>query len=231
MDATRIEVVLAGPTMHATGNVKSVVEPPKKSEKPTGQAASRQRSRPMLKQDQPVKVTAASLRYDGTTSKATYEGTAQLWQGDTSIKGDVVGIEQQDGRPLGLGLRRDDDDARPDGQGQEEERVRNMGASKEFRMRGRAHLATYTGDVHLNGPSGRRHRARNSRHHLEGIGRRTRTRGGVRYDEQPDACANRAARPPERHLTYTSADEIYVVTGLPVAIVDQMRPRDQRAER
>ena len=51
----------------------------------------------MLKQNQPVNVTAASLRYDGATSGATYEGTAQLWQSDTSIKGDTIGIDSKTG--------------------------------------------------------------------------------------------------------------------------------------
>ena len=42
----------------------------------------------ILKQDQPVSATSDRLDYDGGASHATYTGHAQLWQGETTIKGD-----------------------------------------------------------------------------------------------------------------------------------------------
>ncbi len=154
VDATRIEVVLGGPTMHATGNVKSVLQPPKKSDKGADKPAET-KIPSMLKQNQPVNVTAASLRYDGATSGATYEGTAQLWQSDTSIKGDTIGIDSKTGDITASGsvitttmLDQQDKDKK------KKERVRNMGTSKEFKYEDEPHRATWTGDVHLNGPSG-----------------------------------------------------------------------------
>jgi LPS export ABC transporter protein LptC len=219
VDATRIEVVLGGPTMHATGNVKSVVDPPKKSDKSAGQTASETKIPSMLKQDQPVKVTAASLRYDGTTSKATYEGMAQLWQGDTSIKGDVVGIDSRTGDLWASGsvvttmvLDQVDKDKK-------KERVRNMGASKEFKYEDALHLATYTGDVHLNGPSGDII-AEKFEGYLKPSG--DELERAEAYDTKNSLTLREQGRKTTgTHLTYTSADEIYVVTGLPVAIVDQ----------
>jgi LPS export ABC transporter protein LptC len=219
VDATRIEVVLGGPMMHATGNVKSVVEPPKKPEKSSGQTASETRIPSMLKQDQPVKVTAASLRYDGTTSRATYEGMSQLWQGDTSIKGDVVGIDSKTGDLWASGsvvttmvLDQVDKDKK-------KERVRNMGASKEFKYEDAMHLATYTGEVHLNGPSGDIIAEKFEAYLTESGQELERAEA---YDTTNSLTLREQGRKTTgTHLTYTSADEIYVVTGLPVAIVDQ----------
>jgi lipopolysaccharide export system protein LptA len=218
VDATRIEVVLGGPTMHATGNVKSVLQPPKKSEK--GSDKSPETKIPsMLKQNQPVNVTAASLRYDGSTSGALYEGTAQLWQADTSIKGDTIGIDSKTGDISASGsvitttmLDQVDKDKK-------KERVRNMGASKEFKYEDALRRATYTGEVHLNGPSGDVI-AEKFEAYLKESG------SELERAEAHDAANTLTLREQGRkttgtHLTYTSADEIYVVTGLPVAIVDQ----------
>ncbi len=51
----------------------------------------------MLKQDQPVNVTADELTYDGPAATAAYTGNAQLWQGETSIKGSTIVIDEKTG--------------------------------------------------------------------------------------------------------------------------------------
>jgi lipopolysaccharide export system protein LptA len=217
VDATRIEVVLGGPTVHATGNVKSVLDPPKKSDK----AAPATKIPSMLKQDQPVKVTAASLQYDGATSKATYEGMAQLWQGDTSIKGDVVGIDSKTGDLWASGsvvtttmLDQGDKDKK-------KERVRNMGTSKEFNYEDARRLATYTGDVHLNGPNGDVV-AQKFEAFLKESG--SELERAEAHDETNSLTLREQGRKTTgTHLTFTSADDQYVVTGLPVTIVDQCK--------
>jgi LPS export ABC transporter protein LptC len=218
VDATRIEVVLGGPTMHATGNVKSVLQPPKKSEKGSDKPAET-KIPSMLKQNQPVNVTAASLRYDGATSGATYEGTAQLWQADTSIKGDTVGIDSKTGDITASGSVITTTMLDQQDKEKKKERVRNMGTSKEFKYEDEAHRATWTGDVHLNGPSGDII-AEKFEAYLKESG------SELERAEAHDAGNTLTLREQGRkttgtHLTYTSADEIYVVTGLPVAIVDQ----------
>ena len=215
VDATRIEVVLGGPTLHATGNVKSVLEPPKKAEK-----SSETKIPSMLKQNQPVNVTAASLNYDGATSQATYEGSAQLWQADTSIKGDTDRHRQQDRRPQRLRLGRDDHDARSGGQGQEEGARAEHGLVEGVQVRGRAAPRHVHRRRALERPVTATSSPRNSR-------RTSRTAGNeLERAEAFDTANSLTLREQGRkttgsHLTYTSADEIYVVTGLPVAIVDQ----------
>mgnify|MGYP003298313169 CR=1 FL=1 len=58
--AQRIDVTLAGPKVKAKGNVRSVLQPAKKGQKPAdGKDETKVPS--MLKQDQPVNVTAENL--------------------------------------------------------------------------------------------------------------------------------------------------------------------------
>src|SRR4029077_16091706 len=92
VDAAGINVTLAGPTMLAWGNVQSLLQPAKKSG-----GGDNTKLPSMLKQDQPVIITGDSLSYDGNASRAAYDGNAQLWQGDTSIKGDSGAIYDKSG--------------------------------------------------------------------------------------------------------------------------------------
>jgi LPS export ABC transporter protein LptC len=214
VDAPHIEVALAGPTLHATGNVKSVMQPPKKS----GQDSDTKLPS-MLKQDQPVKVTAATLQYDGAMSKATYEGNAQLWQVDTSVKADAIGIDSKTGDLSGKGsvvtttmLEQTDDKKK-------KERVRTMATSMEFKYEDALHRATYTGDVHLNGPQGDMNSAKLELYLKPSGDELERAEG---YDAANAlALREQGRKTTGTHLTYTAADEIYVVTGLPVTIIDQ----------
>ena len=90
--------------------VKSDLRPKKASRQAGGAPAARRRGsgstpRPtgqtrlpaMLKQDQPVSATSDRLDYDGGASHAIYTGHAQLWQGDTTIKGDRIVLDDEKG--------------------------------------------------------------------------------------------------------------------------------------
>src|SRR5262249_35499127 len=101
VDATTIDVTLDGPKMKASGNVRSTLQPPPPA-KP-GEAAPDVKMPAMLKQDQPGQVLANGLDYDGATSKATYTGAARLFQGDTSIKGETITIDNKVGNMTASG--------------------------------------------------------------------------------------------------------------------------------
>ena len=98
VDAPKLDVTLEGPKVKAVGTaseiVKSVLQPAQKDAS-TGNASVKMPS--MLKQDQPVNVTAAAMDYDGTISKTVYSGKAQLWQSDTSIRGETIVIDGKAG--------------------------------------------------------------------------------------------------------------------------------------
>ena len=99
IDATRIDVTLAGPDVKAAGDVKSVVQVARDAAADRGSpAATATRLPSMFKQDRPVNVTADALDYAGATNRATYTGNAQLWQDDTSVKGAVDRARRQDRR-------------------------------------------------------------------------------------------------------------------------------------
>jgi lipopolysaccharide export system protein LptA len=82
IEADAIEVTLEGRKMAAAGNVKTVL---RSGEKTPG----------LLNPAQPAHVGAARLRYQGDVGHGTYSGGAQLWQGQTSIRGDQITIDQQ----------------------------------------------------------------------------------------------------------------------------------------
>ena len=147
VDATRIDVTLDGPKMKAVGNVKSVLQPPKK-----GASKDDVRMPSLLKQDQPVNVTGDDLNYDGAASRAVYTGKAQLWQGDTSVLADTLVIDNKTGDLTGTGsvatsvvLEQVDKDKK-------KERVRSIATSKDFKYEDSIRRATYIGDAHLSGP-------------------------------------------------------------------------------
>ena len=92
VDAAHIDVALAGPRLKANGDVKSVLQPPKK-DAPTSRSKSEVKTPSMLKGDQPVYVVGETLDYDGAASKASYKGRAKLWQADTSVQAETLEID------------------------------------------------------------------------------------------------------------------------------------------
>ena len=156
VDASRIDVTLAGPSMHATGSVKSVVRPAD----PTGRGRGGKddvRVPSMFKDDRPVNATADQLDYDGTAKRATYVGGAQLWQGDTTIKGSTITLDEDHGD-----LKATDPTTRTvlvqrrgeDGKGEPKERVTSIAAAKELVYDEATRRVTYVGAVRLSGPQG-----------------------------------------------------------------------------
>ena len=91
VDASGVNVALAGPSMEAWGDVRACCS----RRRSPGESSTKLPS--MLKQDQAVTITGESLNYDGVASRAVYDGSARLWQGDTSIKADSIGIDDRSG--------------------------------------------------------------------------------------------------------------------------------------
>ena len=99
------------------------------------------------------------------------------------------------------------------------ERVRTMATSKEFKYEDELRRGTYTGEVHLNGPQGDVV-AEKFELYLKTSGNELERAEG--YDTANGLTLREQGRKTTgARLTYTAADEIYVVTGLPVTIVDQ----------
>ena len=213
VDATRVDVALAGPKLKAAGAVKSVLQPVGKGAKSGGS----EKMPSMLKPDQPVNVTADDLKYDGAVSMATYTGHAQLWQGDMSIRAGTIVLDDKSGDLSATGsvatqlsLQRTNKTTK------KKEASRSLATSTDFKYEESAHRATYTTDAHMSGPQGDL-KATRIELYLKPSG-----------DELERAEAYEAVtllesgrRTTGDRMTYFGADERYLVTGAPVKIVDE----------
>ena len=218
VDAVAIDVTLEGPKLKATGNVRSTLKPA--TSKP-GEPANDVKMPAMLNQDQPVIVVAAGMDYDGTTSKGTYSGGAQLVQGQTSIKGASIVIDNKAGNLGATGgvvttTVLDQTSTGKDKEKKKKDRVTSTATAADFKYDDAARRMTYTKDAHMSGPEGDMTAARielflkPSGDELE----RAEAYEGVVLREQSRETKG-------SKLIYTTANETYVITGAPVKIVDQ----------
>lgn len=212
--AAQIDITLSGPHVRATGAVKSELSPTKSREAP---GTSRESKRPsMLKADQPVIVTADELTYDAPAATASYVGNAQLYQGDTFVKGNSILIDDDTGDLTAMGSVTTAIALEQEGKDKQKERVRTVASASEFKYEEAARRATYTGDAHVIGPQGDLTAARIELY-LKPSGdelERAEAYGDVTLRDQNRKTTG-------DRMTYFSGDERYVVTGTPVTIVDE----------
>jgi LPS export ABC transporter protein LptC len=173
----------------------------------------------LLKNDQPVYVTGASLDYDGARSFATYKGNARLWQGDTTILGDTIVLDETSGDLKASGSVRstfvlDQLDA----QTQQTKRVPSIASSKDLHYEDALHRATYTTDAHVNGPQGDCRGERIELYLVEGGGSLERAEAYRSVKVLAGARTSTGDR-----MTYFAADERYIMVGAPVRVIEECR--------
>jgi lipopolysaccharide export system protein LptA len=172
----------------------------------------------IMQADQPVFATSDHLVSESGSSHAVYTGHAQLWQGETRIRGDTVVFDSDKGDLAGEGhvesrmiLEQIND------QTKQKEKVMSVGTSKTLAYEDSRRVVIYTASAHLNGPQGDLTSDKievylkedgNEVDHLEGY-------KSVRL-KTPDGRVATGDR-----LTYHGADESYDMVGNPVRIVDQ----------
>ncbi len=215
VDATTVDVTLAGPVLTAKGDVKSVLQPPKKT---SGGDSARLPS--MLKQDQPVSVTADNLTFDGDANKATYGGRAELFQTDTIIKAATIVIDSKSGDLSAAGdvttstlLDQTDKETK------KKQRVRSMATAGTFAYNDKERKASYTDNVHFS-------QAEND---LTAATVDLFLKPGGNELERAEAADSgnklilreQGRRTEGATLKYSASDERYDVTGAPVSITDQ----------
>lgn len=198
--------------MQADTGVKSTITPRKDAK-----GSEKGRMPSMLADDQPVNVTADKLSYKGRDSAAVYSGNARLWQGsETTIKGATLTIDDRTGNLTSTGgvmttlvIR----DRAAKGKGKPETTI---GTSETFTYDDGKRLATYTGKANLRAPQGDVTGERielllekdtNELRRAEAYG----PNGEVQVRE-----GNRLAT--GSHMTYTAADDRYLMVGTPVEI-------------
>jgi LPS export ABC transporter protein LptC/lipopolysaccharide transport protein LptA len=210
--ASNIDVTLDGPIVVASKSVRSALKPA--AGKPAKADGSGRVS--MFKQDQLVAATADQLRYDGGKSSAVYTGNAQLWQGDTSIKGSTITIDQESGDLSAAGPVVTAITLEQEAKDKTREKVHSTGTSKDFAYEESSRRATYTGDAHMNGPQGDMTAAKIELYLKQSGDELDRAEA---YDSVTLRDQNRETK--GARMTYFSADERYVVTGAPVTITDE----------
>jgi len=216
VDAATIHLTLEGPKMKAAGSVKSELRPASKSE--NGKAGNDVKMPSLFKQDKPVIVLANGLDYDGSASTGVYTGAAQLFQGDTSIKGETISIDNKSGNLSASGGVTTTTVLEQVGKDKKKQRVHSVATSKEIKYEDADRRLTYQTDAHMSGPDGDMNAARIDLY-LKPSGDEL---------ERAEAFENVTLREQNRETTgskmiYTTADETYVVTGAPVKIVDECR--------
>jgi lipopolysaccharide export system protein LptA len=223
VDANQVDITLAGPLLKAAGAVKSILQSAKNGGRGAGQGAASDAKLPgLFKQDKPVNVTSDALDYDGRVNRANYTGNAQLWQEETSIKGatillddktgDLTATSTEGGMVATVTMLQEADTNK------KMQRVRSIASSKDFHYEDASHLATYTGSAHLTSPSGDLTASKIEMYLKPSGDEIDRTEG---YEAVTMRGQNRTVT--GTRLTYTTADQRYVVTGTPMKLVDECR--------
>ncbi|MDR1989619.1 MAG: LPS export ABC transporter periplasmic protein LptC [Acidobacteriaceae bacterium] len=209
VDATTVSLVLDGPVIDAHGTVKSVLQ-----SKSDGTSEAKLPS--LLKQDQPVNVTANELHYDGKANRATYTGNAQLWQQQTQIKAPKMVLDSNKGDLSADGPVATVTMFQETGDDGKITRTRTTGTADAFTYDDSARRATYTGNAHLNGSAGDMVSPKIELYLMP---------SGDELD-RAEAYENVTLRGNQRttkgtRLTYVGKEGRYLVTGTPVTIVDE----------
>jgi lipopolysaccharide export system protein LptA len=186
---------------------------------PSGRDATRPTVPGMLKDDQDVMVTADKLDYDGARSFATYTGSARLWQGDTTIQGDTIVIDETKGDLQASGSVRsafvlEQADENTGGT----RKVPSIASAATMHYEDALRRATYTTNAHVNGPQGDCHAEKIELYFVEEGGALERAEAYRAVRLVADARTATGDR-----MTYFAADERYLMSGAPVTIVEECR--------
>lgn len=178
----------------------------------------------MLKQNEPVTVTANRLEYDGATSLATYAGNARLWQEDTEVRADTIVLDDKNGNlnakanvrtMMTLAAK----DTGRKGTAKPKPAQPTITVAEELLYEDAKRRATYTTKAHMSGPDGDVTADKIELYLAESGGEL----------ERAEAYGNVVSRQETRraygaHLTYLAAKDEYTMIGAPVEVYDDTAP-------
>jgi lipopolysaccharide transport protein LptA len=209
--AENIDVTLDPRKMTAKGNVRSTLLPPQKA---TGKTPATKRPA-LLGDKEPVSILSTTLTYDEANKKAEYTGQTRLFQGDTSINADKLTLDEVKGDLSAAGkvvtnLQITSKKAEPGVKTKP-----TIGRAESFTYSDDTRMATYTTNAQFDGDQGHLSAAKlelqlakteNALETLEANGAVT-----AIVDKRTVTGAR---------LTHSPTDEMYVVLGAPVKMVD-----------
>lgn len=210
IDAPAIEVTLSPRKMVASGGVRTLLS--------AGRRRQDERGTTLLKETEPVSITADNLTFDEPAGKGVYSGKAWLFQGNTSIKADEITLDDRQGDLMAKGNvtsilpiagKKGDDQAA----------ATSTGRSGEFQFEDAKRRAVFAKDATLDGVQGNLRADHielflapkdNTLDKLEAHGTTVRV-----LVEKREASGT--------HLTYEPADERYTLVGSPVRFIESCR--------
>jgi len=220
VEARTIQMALGAQRIKADTNVRTIMI--SQSKPKPGETAVKMPS--MLKQDQPVNVKSNRLDYDSANGSAVYEGAARLWQDpDTEIRADKLVLEDKTGnlhattKVVTTMIITEGDDKAPAGKKTQTEPTNTT--ADELLYEDGKHKATYTGTVHMSGPSGDVTADRIELFLAEQGGQLERAEADGNVVSRQEA-----RRAYGRHLTYNAKTDEYTMIGTPVKIYEDTSP-------
>ncbi len=209
IDADTIDVTLDPMKITAAGRVRGNMLP---AQKPASGAAAAKRPG-LLGDKEPVQIVSEKLTYDETTKKADYSGQVRLIQGETTIQADTLTLDETKGDLIANGkVVTNLMIAEQDAAAKTKPTVARAGS---FVYSDQTRLATYTTTAQLDGDQGNL-RAGKIELRLAKAGN---TLEGLEADGLVTALVDRRTVT-GTHLSYSPADDKYVVTGAPVKMID-----------
>jgi lipopolysaccharide export system protein LptA len=175
----------------------------------------------MLKDDEPVNVTSNRLDYDGSKGLATYIGDAKLFQARTRVQGDTIILDDQSANLTARGhvssvMFFEETDQKT----KTTKLVESDATGDSLFYEDAKRIATYktgpTAKAHVVGTEGDVTADTIQLFLKQGVNEleRAEADGNVIVKEGPHTGTG-------THLTYTTADESYVLTGAPVEIEEK----------
>jgi LPS export ABC transporter protein LptC len=222
VQARTILLTMSTHGLTADTNVRSILQ---RKASAGGRRADESKLPSMLKENEPVTVTANHLEYDNVASHAVYSGEARLSQaGGTEVRAqDTLELDDKTGNLTARGNVRtkmmfDDVDPKTKTKSSQE----TIGAADSLVYDESKRLAVYTtgptAKAHIVGPQGDLTGERielylkQSGNELE----RAETYAG----NEPVVVIESGRTAKGTHLTYTAADDTYVMTGAPVDVLE-----------
>src|SRR5207244_6005744 len=141
---------------------------------------------------------------------------AKLWQGETSIQGQTILLDSKAGDLVATGPVTTTAMLEQTDKTKKKEKIRSVGKAQDFKYEESTRRATYTGSAHLSGPQGDL-TAEKIELYLKPSG--DEVDRAEAYDQL--TLREKARKTTGARLTYTTSDDKYIVTGVPVTIVDQ----------
>jgi lipopolysaccharide transport protein LptA len=209
VDAPALEVSLSPRKMTASGGVRTVLN--------AGRRQQGERGNTLLKDSEPVNVTANELTFEEEAGKGVYKGKAVLFQGATSIKADTITLDDKQGDLTASG---NVVSVLPiAGKGAAGSSSTSTGKAAEFQFQDAKRLAVFSKEAQLDGIQGNLHADRielrlapkdNTLERLEAQGTVVRV-----IIEKREATGTQ--------LTYLPSEEQYKLVGSPVKFVESCR--------